>query len=328
MRLDVLTALCLAVVVAGCVSTPKPFEHDVASDGVLSPRSDKIEVAVGTPANMPDTMAARVAAALALELQAYNIVAAVQPAEAPAKVAGSMSTRDSPNGPGIEIEIEWFLFDGQRFNGPAVSKTHAMTEDYEQASDRLVSRIAQQAAPQIATLLGKPPVYQARSLGQVAAGMSVPPVPAPESPTDPKSKMAAATPAAAAPASAAPQPPQVRVMVAGVTGAPSDGDRQLFSGMRRALGSNKIVVMDKGGADVFVVSATVTLTPIDDRSGQLAVTWILKDPSGKEVGKVEQSNPVPLAAARGSWLGFGDIVATAAVEGVLQLIDKALAQQH
>jgi len=295
MRLDVLTALCLALVVAGCVSTPKPFEHDVASDGVLSPRSDKIEVAVGTPANMPDTMAARVAAALALELQAYNIVAAVQPAEAPAKVAGSMSTRDSPNGPGIEIEIEWFLFDGQRFNGPAVSKTHAMTEDYEQASDRLVSRIAQQAAPQIATLLGKPPVYQ---------------------------------PAAAAPASAAPQPPQVRVMVAGVTGAPSDGDRQLFSGMRRALGSNKIVVMDKGGADVFVVSATVTLTPIDDRSGQLAVTWILKDPSGKEVGKVEQSNPVPLAAARGSWLGFGDIVATAAVEGVLQLIDKALAQQH
>lgn len=328
MRHDALTVLAALLLLAGCIDTPKPFEHDGASDTALPPRDDKTEVAIATPANMPDAMAERVAAALALELQSYNIVAAVQPAQAPMKVAGSMSTRDAPNGSGIEIEIEWFLFDGHRFNGPAVSRTHAMAQDYEEASDRLVSRIAQQAAPQVATLMGKPPDYEARSLGQVAAGMSVPPVPAPDLSTDPKSKIAAATPAAAAAPPAAPQPPQVRVMVTGVTGAPSDGDRQLFSGMRRALGSNKIVVMDKAGPDVFTVSATVVLTPIDDRSGQLAVTWILKDPAGKEVGKIEQANPVPLAAARGSWLGFGDIVASAAVEGVLQLLDKALAAQH
>jgi hypothetical protein len=278
-------------------------------------------------------MAARVAAALAVEMQAYDIVAAVQPARAAVKVAGSMSTRDSANGPGIEIEIEWFMFDGRRFNGPAVSRTHTLAKDYQEASDRLVSRIAQQAAPQVAILLGKPPAYQARSLGQVAAGLSVPPVAVPE-PTDPrtdlksadpKTKVAAVTPAAAAPPAAS-RPPQVRLMVTAVNGAPSDGNHQLLSGMRRALGSSKIVVMDKPGPDVFTVGATVALTPIDERSGQLAVTWVLKDPSGKEIGKIEQANPVPLAAARGSWLGFGDIVATAAVEGVLQLLDKALSR--
>ena len=47
---------------------------------------------------------------------------------------------------------------------------------------------------------------------------------------------------------------------------------------------------------------------------------------GKEVGKLEQSNPVPLAAAKGSWAGFGDIVAAAAVEGVLELLEKAIGQ--
>jgi hypothetical protein len=112
-------------------------------------------------------------------------------------------------------------------------------------------------------------------------------------------------------------------MVGSIEGAPSDGNRQLLGGMRRALGSSRIVVMDAGGADTFVVTAKVKLTPIDDRSGQLDLTWFLKDPSGKEIGKVDQSNPVPLAAARGSWAGFGDIVAQAAVEGILELIEQA-----
>jgi hypothetical protein len=37
---------------------------------------------------------------------------------------------------------------------------------------------------------------------------------------------------------------------------------------------------------------------------------------------------VPIAATKGSWVGFGDIVAAAAVEGVLELLDKALAKQQ
>ena len=122
----------------------------------------------------------------------------------------------------------------------------------------------------------------------------------------------------------APQPPQVKVMVAPITGAPSDGNKQLFSGMRRALGSSKIVVIDKAGSDTFTVTGVVTLAPIDDRSQQLTIKWTLKDPAGKEVGNIEQSNAVPVAATRGSWAGFGDIVASAAVDGVLELLEKAL----
>jgi hypothetical protein len=113
-------------------------------------------------------------------------------------------------------------------------------------------------------------------------------------------------------------------MVAPVTGAPSDGNQQLFSGMRRALGSNKIVVIDKGGSDTFTVTAAVSLKPIDERTVELTIKWTLKDPTGKDIGNIEQANPVPAVATRGSWVGFGDIVASAAVEGVLELLDKAL----
>jgi len=68
----------------------------------------------------------------------------------------------------------------------------------------------------------------------------------------------------------------------------------------------------------------LNMTPIDDRMARLVVKWIVKDPAGKNVGDIEQSNPVPLAAAKGSWAGFGDIVASAASEGVLQLLEQAI----
>jgi hypothetical protein len=331
MRLVVIVVAALAL--AGCMSTPKPFAHSDTEDQPYAPKQDKIDVVITPPANMPPELGRRVAAALAVELQAYGIVGTLERGKAPATVSGLMSTRDAPLGVGLEIDVDWSMAGDDGAGGPTTTKTVVRPEDYAAASDRLASRIAQQAAPRVATMLGHPPDYEARSLGQVAAGLSVPPAPRPDTdPTKPAASAAAAAEPSARPAAppvpAAPRPPQIRVMVAPVTGAPSDGNRQLFSGMRRALGSSKVVVMDKADSDVFTVTGAVTLTPIDDRSGQLSVAWVLKDPAGKAVGKVEQANPVPLAATRGSWAGFGDIVAAAAVEGILELLDKALEKQH
>jgi hypothetical protein len=310
--------LCL-LALAACGQPPRPFEHDDSEAPVRRLPQDKIELAIAPPKYMPTDMANRVAAALAIELQSYGIVATVQPAAAPIQVSGTMSTRDAEAG--IEIQIDWRIDGAPKSQEPATSRTRARPEDYAEASERLVSRIAQQAAPRVATLIGKPPTYQARSPGQVAAGMSVPEEPPPDAAT----AMAAANVPGSAPTSPQQQQqPQVRVRVEPVTGAPSDGNRQLYSGMRRALGSSKIVIVDAAGADVFTVVGTVSLTPIDEQKGQLVVKWLLKDPAGKSVGDLEQANPVPLAAAKGSWAGFGDIVATAASEGVLELLEKAI----
>ena len=313
MRRHVVTFVCL-LALAACGQPPRPFEHDDSKAPVRALPQDKTELAISPPKNMPPGMARRVAAALAIELQSYGIVAAVQPAAAPIQVNGTMSTRNADLG--IEIQIDWRLA-GAPAARPATSKTHTRPEDYAEASERLVSRIAQQAAPRVATLIGRPPTFQVRSPGQVAAGVSVPMEP------DVGSALAAASVPGAAPQQQQ-QQPQIKVLVAPVTGAPSDGNRQLYSGMRRALGSSKIVIVDAAGPDIFTVVGTVKLTAIDDQKGQLVIKWFLKDPAGKTVGDLEQSNPVPLAAAKGSWAGFGDIVATAASEGVLELLEKAI----
>jgi hypothetical protein len=321
-----LLTFALMLLLAACGNIPKPFEHDDTEAPVRRLPRDKVELAIGAPRNMPPEMGQRVAAALAMELQAYGIVAAVQPADAPIQVGGVMSTRDSGE-TAIEVQIDWRIEGAPKNAEPQTSRTKARPEDYGEQSERLVSRIAQQAAPRVATLIGKPPTYQARSLGQVAAGMSVPMEQPPDEVT--ATAMAAASSGAPPPpsisgAQPATQEPSVKVMVAPVTGAPSDGNKQLYSGMRRALGSSKIVIVDAAANDVFTVIGTVNLTAIDDQRGQLVIKWFVKDPAGRTVGDLEQSNPVPMAAAKGSWAGFGDIVATAASEGVLELLEKAI----
>lgn len=312
--LSILLTLAASLALAACGDTPKPFAHEQTDAIARPPKQDKTEATIEIPANMPTQMAERVAAAIAIELQSYGVVAALQPARAPVKITGAMTTRDA-FGSGIEVEMNWFVLGPRGVQGPATSKTVTRPEDFAAASDRLVSRIAQQAAPRIATLMGRPPTFEARSPGQIAAGITVPDVP-----VDDSIQKAANRPENQA---AVPNSKLPKVMVAAVNGAPSDGNRQLFSGMRRALGSNRIVVLDKPGDDTYSISATVSLATMDDRMTQLSISWVLKDPAGKEIGKVDQSNPVPIAATKGSWAGFGDIVATAAVEGILDLIEKA-----
>ena len=317
----VVSLLC-CLLLAACSTGYKPFES-VGSDAARyrSPL-DKIDVAIGPPRNMPPDMGSRLAAALAIELQSYGVVAAIQPAEAPLQVGGVMSTRDA--GDGIEIQIDWRIAGKPATQEPAVSRTRTRGEDYAEASDKLISRIAQQAAPRIATLIGRPPTFQPRSPGQVAAGISI----MQDQPVDPATgipgSIPGVLPGTMPVAAAASTETHVKVLVGAITGAPSDGNRQLYSGMRRALGSSKIVIVDAPGPETFSVVATVSLTPVDEKIGTLVIKWTLKDPAGKTIGDIDQSNPVPLAAAKGSWAGFGDIVATAASEGVIELLDKAI----
>lgn len=318
----VVMLLCL-LAVAACGGAPRPFEHDSSQISYARPLRDKIEVAISPPRNMPPEMGERVAAALAIELQSYGIVAAVAPADAPIEVDGVMSTRDADMS--IEIQTDWRVRGRPRTDEPATVKTRAPPEDYAQQAERLISRIAQQAAPKVATLIGKPPNFIPRAPGQVAAGITIPY----EFPRDPETSppldgTAPASTNGQTPAAAKPAEPQVKVFVAAVTGAPSDGNRQLTSGMRRALGSSKLVIVDQAEGEAFTIVGTVTMTPIDDRMARLVVKWVVKDPAGKNIGDIDQSNPVPLAAAKGSWAGFGDIVASAASEGVLELLEKAI----
>ena len=83
---------------AGCVRARRQAvrARRLRGAGACRRQQDKVELAIAPPAqHAAGKMAERVAAALAIELQSYGIVAAVQPAPAPIQVSGAMSTRDA-----------------------------------------------------------------------------------------------------------------------------------------------------------------------------------------------------------------------------------------
>src|SRR5258708_31034872 len=136
--------LCL-LALAACGQPPRPFEHDDSEAPIRRLPQDKVELAIAPPKYMLPEMANRVAAALAMELQSYGIVATVQPAAAPIQVSGTMSTRDADSG--IEIQIDWRIDGAPQSQDPAVSKTRARPEVYADASERLLARTAPPADP-------------------------------------------------------------------------------------------------------------------------------------------------------------------------------------
>ena len=93
-----LGAMLGLVMLSACTAPPRPFEHDDSRRRCGVCRATRSSSPSARRATCRPEMGQRVAAALAMELQAYGIVAAVQPADAPIQVNGTMSTRDAEPG--------------------------------------------------------------------------------------------------------------------------------------------------------------------------------------------------------------------------------------
>ena len=154
----------------------------------------------------------------------------VQPAQAPIRSSSTMSTRDAGE---TAIEI--------RSTGRSRARRIRRNRRPHRRDQKTMPRRPSGWSPD--RLSGgaagrdhdrRPPNFKPRSPGQVAAGVTVPEEPPPDLTVPPVAGLAPVT------ATGPPTPPRrgqpqtqevrVKVLVAPVTGAPSDGNRQLYSG--------------------------------------------------------------------------------------------------
>lgn len=113
-------------------------------------------------------------------------------------------------------------------------------------------------------------------------------------------------------------PPKVRV--AGVTGAPGDGDQSLPAALGAVLAHRKVAQIDPNATDAYVVTGRVKLTE-GPRNGQtIEIQWTVAEAGAKEIGTVGQKNVVPKGSLDGKW---GDI-AFAAAEGAAEGLSRIL----
>jgi hypothetical protein len=116
------------------------------------------------------------------------------------------------------------------------------------------------------------------------------------------------------------------VLVREVAGAPGDGSHSLQRAMNAALRQARVALAagPTTGRE-FVIAGRVELAPPLQGQQRIKVSWAVQNPDGSEIGLVNQENAIAVGSLDGPWGDVAYIVATAAVDGVIALLEKARA---
>jgi hypothetical protein len=107
-----------------------------------------------------------------------------------------------------------------------------------------------------------------------------------------------------------------------VTGAPGDGDTALTRMIRTDLAQiGPLVQSTPEGAD-FIVTGTVTVSPLPKDQQQVEIAWTVTWPNGKVVGKVSQLNSVPAGSLDSYWGDVAVAVAQEASGGIDAVVER------
>jgi hypothetical protein len=124
------------------------------------------------------------------------------------------------------------------------------------------------------------------------------------------------------PASLTAGPPRIRV--AGVRGAPGDGNTALAARIRDLLGQQGFVVQDSAEGAGYALEAEVSVAPPARGVQQVEIHWIVSRRDGEELGRVAQLNEVPSGRLNRFWGDIAYAAAEEAADGVRTVVANAL----
>ncbi len=111
-----------------------------------------------------------------------------------------------------------------------------------------------------------------------------------------------------------------RIFVAGVTGAPGDGNLALSRQMRAKLpDTGDVLATSAAGAD-FIVRGTVHIAQLAGRQQQVEIHWLVYDTQGKEAGDIAQGHDIDQGSLDHYWGDVASAVADEAAPGVHEVI--------
>jgi hypothetical protein len=316
--LRAVVALCL-LLVAACGETPRPFRPDGKDgDAHRPPSVEAAEFVILPPKGVTDAMAQRLPIAIVLALREQGIVATTG-SGAPRTI--EVAARPRLVNDELRVSWTWTVRDAKGgLIGRHEQMVSASADEWLDGGDRLISRVVARGAYSVADMIGRADPANAPVGAQTTV---LPPTEVPPAGAPPGTVTAATAPPTGAPPPSAPAAKFPRVRVLAVTGAPGDGNRALTAGMRRALGESQIVLVDAPDATTMTVIGSVEISAPAEGKQRIVIRWVVKGPGGEQLGDLEQANDIRAGALNGAWGGVAHVIAIAASEGVLQLINRA-----
>lgn len=115
-----------------------------------------------------------------------------------------------------------------------------------------------------------------------------------------------------------------RVYLAGVRGAPGDGNVALLDRLRGALGTRGVVPQDNAVNATFAVTGEVEIDPSSAPGEQIIlIVWTVSRRDGEDLGRVLQQNRIPARSLDRNWGDAAVAVAQEAAGGIRDVIRNA-----
>lgn len=121
----------------------------------------------------------------------------------------------------------------------------------------------------------------------------------------------------------APPPARPPILLAGIEGAPGDGEIALTDAVRIALRRAAVPIAAGPGTGILQLKGKVVVSRLAAATDRVALQWSLHDPGGKEIGVISQENTVPTGRLDHPWRELALAMADGASEGILALIEAA-----
>lgn len=109
------------------------------------------------------------------------------------------------------------------------------------------------------------------------------------------------------------------IFIAGVRGAPGNGNQALARAMEGVLKQADVPVTGAVDQNTLTLAATVQSRLTGEDGEEVTIIWSVVDPEGLELSTLEQKNVIPRGALSGRWGGIAYDIALANLEGI-QLI--------
>ncbi len=270
---------------AACGPVPRPFAHQGGPErsNPLIEVPAGLAVRVDPPGGMKPGLARTAAGVIAQRLKKAEVPATTDPAFSASLVLSGVALPPAGTETGLAGKIRWRL---TAPSGDVVSEFVQLVRGSRQDWEE-----------------GDP------ALGRVIGSGAVGPI---------LGSIGGAGPAAAeAPAALR------RVRIAGVSGAPGDGDTALADAVRRALLRHGARIVGAEGESDYQIVGQVDLTPPSGGRQDITIRWVVNGADGSELGDIVQRNAIRTGALDRPWGAVAGVIAAAAGPGIIEVMDKA-----
>jgi hypothetical protein len=274
---------------ASCQPLPHPFADDRPPASLMTVR-DSAGVTIGPIAGTPEATAAKLREEVAKELQKHDIPASPSTASLASYQLHGRIEETPPALGKARLTVFWELRDARgKLVGERQQHFEASPGEWYDGADKPVGELAAASAETLAPLLSDEPAPH--PLAEVAKGAEA---------------------------------GRLRLAIAGVDGAPGDGNTSLSGAVAAVLRRHDLdIVTDAKSPADLKLDAKVAMSSGEPGKQHVKIVWHLHRADGSEIGTVGQENDVPKGTLDGAWGDIAYTVALAAESGILELVSRA-----